>query len=692
MDKDGLLRTGILAVQSGDMQRARIFLARAIQNDRSSDQAWLWLSRALTDKEQRRKCLTEALRLNPENAFARDELDALNSTGPTSSIRNASNQESSDLPEEGITAAPLDLSDNPAEQPRKRRLKPIVLGMVAGVIISITFGGFLLLNGLLGEPGFRILELLNFAHTQQIAGSAATLPPIWTRTPSPPPSPTRTPVTPSPSPAPTATLLYQDRYATAQPQISRLMDRMGGLECATVINAWSNIIEFLPEYGPAYYWRAKEVKCDTGARGDVNAYVETMYTVLEDINTAIELDPDATGDYFLLRSDVFNSLASTYDLRSDRDYLSSFALDDIQRAVQLGSSNPLSSRDIAFQLTYLNRCQEAITETKRLQRLILPGEAPSAGIETAFASAYLCLGQYTAALASIERAITILPSEPRRYTRAMVLYALGRSSEARAELDDLIAAEPTYGGYRYHLRALIQMDSGDPDAARSDLLMGFLNSWGDACLPALVQGLVTLDSGDTDNAVDFFRYAESTCSSSSRPIWDRALRELAKLDAAPLTAETSLTVTPAPAAKPIDYDTSPNNLPQPPAIEKSYLQGTGVMEFRGPAHITMHLSSAQPIEVTRVFAMEIEIEPGIIPTGNQVTIYLLSPENGFWSMYPWSGESIQVIQPERFVYPDGGLYLSTMVDGEGVTIIDNVRVHLKVLSKNLGQITLGEDL
>lgn len=105
----------------------------------------------------------------------------------------------------------------------------------------------------------------------------------------------------------------------------------------------------------------------------------------------------------------------------------------------------------------------------------------------------------------------------------------------------------------------------------------------------------------------------------------------------------------------------------------------------------MHLSTAQTVDVTRVYSMEIEIEPGTIPTGNDVTIYLLNPLNGFWSMYPWSGETIRVIQPDRFLYPDASLYISTMIDGTDVTTLENVRIRCDVLSDNFGRITLGED-
>ena len=82
-----LLKAGIKALKSGDRANARELLMQAIKIDERNEQAWLWLSGAVTSKEERRTCLENVLSLNPENQLARkgliklggnlDQLDAI---------------------------------------------------------------------------------------------------------------------------------------------------------------------------------------------------------------------------------------------------------------------------------------------------------------------------------------------------------------------------------------------------------------------------------------------------------------------------------------------------------------------------------------------------------------------------------------------------------------------------------------
>jgi tetratricopeptide (TPR) repeat protein len=691
MDAQKLLQAGIRAVISGDVQKARILLARAVQENPQSDQAWQWLARSLPDIEKQRACLTEALRLNPNNIAARQELEAIGLAASTVSKPLINGPE-----EELNYGHPLDGNQpdsTPSShvEPRRRPLKSIILGIAAGIIFITVIVGFLIINGVFGAAGDQILGMLGISLAPLPARAAATLPPVWTKTPSPLPSPSRTPIPPTLTPFPTPTLPFEDRLVTAQPQITLALNSMSVWDCPTAINAWSGIIDLIPEYGPAYYWRAKEKACSTHAVGDINAFIETMYTVLDDIDKAIAIDPEATGDYFELRHDIYNRLAGTFDLRSDRVYLYQFSLDDIQRSIELGTTDPLSSRNTAFKLIHLGRCQEAITEVKRLQALIVPGESPSAGILNALAHAHICNGQYSVALASIDAAIAISDNEDRRYTRAMILYGLGKLNDARSILDHLIEEAPTYYGYRYHLRALIHYELGDYALALDDLQMGFMNSWGNGCMPALIQGLMALEEKDPDASVDLFRLSEATCGYTSRPIWDRALDELRALGAEPMTEATTLSITPAPAASPSSDQIETDGLPRPPANERVYLQGTDRMEFGGPSFITLHLLPIPEIEIQQLLSMTIVLDPQDVTEGAEVTFYLLNPSNGFWSMYPWRGSDLRVVQPERFLYPDGGVYISTMIDNDSVIKIRTVKVILDVITTQGERIKLGLD-
>jgi tetratricopeptide (TPR) repeat protein len=692
MDTQKSLQKGIQAALSGDMKRARTHLARAVQENPRSDQAWHWLAKVLPDNRKKRACLIKALQLNPDNTAARQDLEALEAAASTVAklLINGQGEEPND------SRAPI-IGNQPASSLKSlagdsnRPLRSISLGIAAGILITTLIFGFMLVHGVFKTVGVQLLGILGVPLSPLPEGAAATLPPVWTTTPSPAPRPSKTPIPPSLTPLPSPTMPYEERLAATMPKITLALKSMSDWDCETAINAWSEIIDIIPEYGPAYYWRAKEKNCSTRGVGDINVYIETLYTILDDIDKAIALDPNATGDYYALRSGIYDRLAGAFELRTDREYLYELSLDDIKRSIELGSTNPLSSRNTAFKLIDLGRCQEAIAEAKRLQALIVPGESPSAGILNALAHAYLCEGQYSAALTYLDAAIAIKENEDRLFSRARILYGLGRLNDALVIIDQLIEEAPEYYGYRYHLRALIHYELGDYELAIDDLQMGYMNTWGYGCIPALLQGLMALEVEEPEEAEDLFRLSEATCSYISRPIWDRALDELRALGVSPITVASTLSITPAPPASPTSDQIETTKFPRPAAHERVYSQGTGRMEFGGAGFITLHIVPIQDIEVRQILSMTIALDPRDVTEGADVTFYLLNPKNGFWSMYPWQGSDLRVLQPERFLYPDGGVYLSTMIDNESVTTIQNVKIILDLISTQGERIKLGLD-
>lgn len=68
---DSLLRAGIAAACSGERERARDLLIRALKRDHQNVHAWLWLSGVVDRPEQQRECLRQVLALDPGNQAAR---------------------------------------------------------------------------------------------------------------------------------------------------------------------------------------------------------------------------------------------------------------------------------------------------------------------------------------------------------------------------------------------------------------------------------------------------------------------------------------------------------------------------------------------------------------------------------------------------------------------------------------------
>lgn len=69
-----LLKQGIVAVQSGDLLKARDLLVQVTDRDENQASAWLWLSQVVEDQEERIVCLENVLALEPGNMEAQTQL------------------------------------------------------------------------------------------------------------------------------------------------------------------------------------------------------------------------------------------------------------------------------------------------------------------------------------------------------------------------------------------------------------------------------------------------------------------------------------------------------------------------------------------------------------------------------------------------------------------------------------------
>lgn len=76
-----MLSNGIAAVKAGQMQEAQEWLVALLQIDRYNEQAWLWLSGAADNDQDRLDCIQEVLKINPHNAVAQRGLARLQARG-----------------------------------------------------------------------------------------------------------------------------------------------------------------------------------------------------------------------------------------------------------------------------------------------------------------------------------------------------------------------------------------------------------------------------------------------------------------------------------------------------------------------------------------------------------------------------------------------------------------------------------
>ena len=87
MTGDGLLRQGVSALKSGRKVEARKLFLEVIQQDGRNEMAWLWLSGAVDQVEDRRICLENVLSINPYNQAAKQGLVLLNDSAAEQMVR-----------------------------------------------------------------------------------------------------------------------------------------------------------------------------------------------------------------------------------------------------------------------------------------------------------------------------------------------------------------------------------------------------------------------------------------------------------------------------------------------------------------------------------------------------------------------------------------------------------------------------
>lgn len=71
------LERAIRLIKAGDREQGRVLLAEILARDPGNGTAWLWMSGAVDDDEQRRYCLTRVLQLDPGHTQARKALARL---------------------------------------------------------------------------------------------------------------------------------------------------------------------------------------------------------------------------------------------------------------------------------------------------------------------------------------------------------------------------------------------------------------------------------------------------------------------------------------------------------------------------------------------------------------------------------------------------------------------------------------
>jgi len=74
---EGMVRSAIEAIRAGNKVEARVLLEKALELDEYHEEAWLWLSGVVENRDEQRTCLENVLVVNPNNERALAGLKAL---------------------------------------------------------------------------------------------------------------------------------------------------------------------------------------------------------------------------------------------------------------------------------------------------------------------------------------------------------------------------------------------------------------------------------------------------------------------------------------------------------------------------------------------------------------------------------------------------------------------------------------
>lgn len=309
------------------------------------------------------------------------------------------------------------------------------------------------------------------------------------------------------------------------------------------VNYWAQQIAKNPKDANAYYQKALAMFQSNRAIGSLDDYITRLNLNLQDIDTAISLNPDI-GDYYTLRQNIYNRFAGTTDYIVESQYWSRLALENAQKAYQLGTTDDYPERTIVNDLIASGHCDEALKTVQKLITELPSGDISLGGLLHIRSRAYACLGRLNNALQSVND--SMFNNENMEYKnelKAQYLILLGRYDEALPILDERIC-HCQLSGWHYYLRAEIYYRTGKKDQVQDQLFIGMTKTWGRGGMLPYVEAQLALNEGRKSDAIQLLQFAEATFSD---PIYNtlrwKVQKQLRDLGAQPLAITPSVEVT-----------------------------------------------------------------------------------------------------------------------------------------------------
>jgi tetratricopeptide (TPR) repeat protein len=441
----------------------------------------------------------------------------------------------------------------------------------------------------------------------------------------------------------------------------------------------NDILNVDPENIEAYRRRARcyiELAKAHSLRGPGTDHIRQA---IADLDRAIALAPHANGDDHLSRYEAYHLLAASATYRAEIYELSEAALQNLRVGISLYNNEPTARWSLPILLGRLGRCDESIEEALKLIAARGWGAAPHGFLYGILGDAHMCNGDFSRALQQYRVVMQGHHTTLHRYSLALAFYHLGRTSDALQMLDDTIAEQPYYNGYRYGLRALILFENGERERAERDLEWLSKNTWREGGLNAYVHALMAIEDGDHERAVDLLKFAEATVEWKSGFI-PRLRRELAQMGETPLEnlPDRSTQATPIPESV---ADGHVGNTP-PPLRYVPLMKGTGQLELAPYVVVDLHFVPPVEMRIQKVIKLSVHLVRGSTPELINLEIRVFNNAIRSWHSYGWLTLNpewgLNPVADTRCASIVGDVYLRVRNKGDTTLTLGNLGLHLEI--------------
>ncbi len=558
MTIDDFLEAGIEAYQAGDLTLAQSALARAVKSDPSNANAWLWLGRALEDREKKRFCFARAVRLDPANLAARQEVEDLDHepVSPSPLLFQAAEQNPikvapqtpEEIPQDVVPpTAPVVIPT--ASTPKSGWLsRGLLIGGIGALLLACTAAIVLLVwYGLGGNKQLTVADALVLPTTSPTVKVGLTpFPPTWTTTPTATRRPSSTPI-----PTPTLSILSMEDMRTTLVGIASQEPTVAALAAHDEYQLDVKFCETITGYTDDPAGGIERAKCYWQVMNHFPVgpdTIDALHRAIKEMDQAIASMPDI-ADYYDFRATLYHQLNTEYPNRVDRDWIYQVMLDNYRMAERLEPGEEIYPLKEAWTLVLSGHCTESLNLYQQLLSADPDIVNRSAAFDEGIAEAYYCLGQPDQAMSYAEYGINAGDACSCRWEKAYYLYMAGNLQEAK----DILENTPSRNDDRMFLIGLMDYELGDIDAARMDLEFGEVLTWNRHGLHAYLAGKLALEDGDREAAIANFQDAEASLPYRQLKLLPKIRADLAKLGASPLNPPGSfkVTTTPIPSLTPL---------------------------------------------------------------------------------------------------------------------------------------------